>query len=261
MDLQLEGRHVLVTGASRGIGLACVLAFLAEGAKVSGVSRSAQSLAEGAKRLPPGARFAPYPADLQSAEDARRMVEQVELEQGSVDILVNCAGAARRTPFHELDATAWHAAMQAKYFSYIHVIDPLVKRMGERRQGVIINIAGAGGKLASTTHLAGGAANAALMLAGNGLATAYAPLGVRVNTINPGPVRTDRLLAHEDVMRRAAEAQGLPPPAPTGANLPLGRPAEPGEIADVAVFLASARASYVTGAVIALDGAAIPTVL
>ena len=108
-------------------------------------------------------------------------------------MLVNSAGAARRYAPAELDASAWHAAMDAKFFSYIHPTDVVVKRMAARGRGAIVNIIGMGGKVASAVHLPGGAANAALMLATVGLAAAYAGNGVRVNAINPGGTLTDRV--------------------------------------------------------------------
>ena len=112
---------------------------------------------------------------------------------GPIDILVNSAGAAKRTDAEDLTPAAWRAGMDAKYFSYINVIDPLIKKMGQRGRGVVINVIGAGGKVASPTHLAGGAANAALMLATAGLAYAYAGKGVRVVGLNPGVTKTERV--------------------------------------------------------------------
>ncbi len=151
--------------------------------------------------------------------------------------------------------------MQAKYFTYIHMMDPLIKRMAARGHGAIVNVVGAGGKVASPIHLPGGSANAALMLASVGLANAYAAKGVRVNVVNPGLTATERL--HEGLAAQAAQ-QGISPEealAQSSARLPLGRIAEAREVADAVLFLASARASYVTGAVLAMDGAAIPIVV
>ena len=266
MDLELAGRHVLLTGGSRGIGLACARGFLQEGARVSLVARNQQTLAAAALSLAnerPDAEqlVATYACDLSAPHEAFQLIERVEQAHGPIDILVNSAGAARRSPPNELDATKWHAAMQAKYFTYIHVMDPLVKRMAARGAGVIVNVVGAGGKVASPTHLAGGAANAALMLASAGLANAFAARGVRVNVVNPGPVLTDRL---QDGLLADARLQGISPEEArkrADARQPMGRLAEPREIADAVVFLASARASYVTGAVLSMDGAAVPTVL
>jgi NAD(P)-dependent dehydrogenase (short-subunit alcohol dehydrogenase family) len=266
MDLQLAGRHVLVTGASRGIGFACALGFLREGARVSLVSRSADGLKLAAAQLleawpEADGRIGFFAADLQDASVAQGALDAAEAAHGAVDILVNSAGAAKRTSPAELQPQAWHDAMQAKYFTYIHMMDPLVKRMGQRGRGVIINIVGAGGKVANPTHLAGGAANAALMLVSAGLAAAYAGQGVRINAINPGQVLTERLRARLDAEARLAASEGRPAPGNPGDKLPLGRVAEPEEIANVAVFLASPRASYVTGAIVAMDGANTPMVV
>ena len=159
---------------------------------------------------------------------------------------------------NEETAASWHDAMQAKFFTYIHVINPLIKKMGERGRGAVVNVIGSGGKVAAVTHLAGGSANAALMLASAGLAAAYAGKGVRVNAVNPGLTLTERL--HEG-MQAEARQQGISmEEALTRAKAthPLGRIAEPSEIADAVVYLASNRASYITGAVVAMDGAVKP---
>lgn len=264
MDLHLSGRHVLVTGGSKGIGFACAQAFVAEGAVVSLVARDAAALGEAATRLRaarPGARVAGFAANLQDAAAAVAALDAAETEHGPLDVLVNCAGAARRTLPAELQPQAWQDAMQAKFFAYIHMMDPAVKRMAARGSGAIVNVVGAGGKVANPTHLAGGAANAALMLASAGLASAYARHGVRINAINPGQVLTDRLRRRLEAEARHAASEGRPAPAAAGGNLAMGRAAEPEEIANVAVFLASARASYVNGAIVAMDGATTPVVV
>ena len=189
------------------------------------------------------------------------MVEQVERDLGPIDVLVNSAGAAQRTPFNELNVAAWRAAMDAKYFSYINVIDPMIRRMAERGRGVIVSVAGTGGKIPLPVHIAGGAANAALMLATAGLAAAYGRKGVRVLSVNPAGVETERLKGrlHADAQQSgvsAEEALRLMADA-----FPLGRLADPQEIAEVVVFLASDRASYVSGANLSIDGAAYPCVI
>ncbi len=258
MELGMNGKNVLITGGSKGIGLACARAFLAEGARVAIVSRSQANLE--AARTALGA-VQTYAADLTDALAAAAMVARAEAELGPIDVLVNSAGAARRTNADELNAAAWHAGMAAKYFSYIHVIDPLIKRMAMRGRGAVINVIGNGGKVPSPTHLAGGAANAALMLATAGLANAYAARGVRVVGLNPGLTRTDRVaeglqaearragISEEEALRRAV------------AKLPLGRLAEPEEIADMVVFAASERGRFLTGANITMDGASSPTIV
>jgi NAD(P)-dependent dehydrogenase (short-subunit alcohol dehydrogenase family) len=258
MNLELTGKNVLITGGSKGIGFACARAFQAEGARVALISRSPANLAAAGAAL---GRPLCVAADLADAADARRAVDRVETELGAIDILVNSAGAAPRTPPDELTPEAWRAAMDAKYFTYINVLDPLVKRMAARGSGVIINIVGSGGKVAMPIHLPGGAANAALMLATVGLAHVYAPKGVRVLAINPGLTKTTRVdegLRAEARLSGGTEEEAL---RRIVERIPLGRLAEPEEIASVAVFAASARASYLTGVVIGMDGATLPVVV
>lgn len=255
MDFQLTGKHVLVTGGSRGIGLACARAFLREGARVSIAGRTPAHLdTAAAQLLAEGHSVGGYSADLSDARAAVHMLDAIQAESGPIDILVNSAGAARRTPFDELQPQNWHDAMQAKFFSYIHVMDPLIKRMGERGSGAIVNIIGMGGKVAAGPHLAGGSANAALMLATVGLATVYGPQGVRVNGINPGGTLTGRVQEGLDVESRMTGVPASELLARAQAKVPLQRLATPEEIAQVALFLASEDASYVTGALIPMDG-------
>ena len=190
MELGLEGKVVLVTGGSKGIGLACAGAFAAEGARIAICSRSRDNVERARLELKGAFGVA---ADLSDAAAAGAMIEAVESSVGPVDILVNSAGAARRTPADELTPEVWRAAFDAKFFSYVNVIDPMVKRMAARGRGVIVSVIGGGGKIASATHLAGGAANAALMLATAGLGAAYASKGVRVVGVSPGLTETDRV--------------------------------------------------------------------
>src|SRR5712692_9733358 len=148
MDLELSGKNVLLTGGSKGIGLACAKAFAAEGGRVALASRSEANLADARRAL--GSAFT-VAADLIDPYAARRVVDSVEQELGPIDILVNSAGAARRTAPDDLTPRAWREAMDAKYFTYVNVIDPVVKRMAARGHGVIVNIIGIGGKVAAAT--------------------------------------------------------------------------------------------------------------
>src|SRR5438132_1785960 len=255
MELQLNDRIVVVTGASKGIGWACAEAFAHAGAKVVLVARSQANLDTALARWP---KSAPAPtaivADLTRAEEAERMAAKAEESVGPIAILVNSAGAARRYAPADLDAAAWHDAMDAKFFSYIHSIDAVLKRMLGRGRGAIVNIIGMGGKVASPVHLPGGAANSALMLATVGLAAAFAPKGIRINAINPGATLTGRVhegLNAESKMTGLSEAELL---ERNQARIPLGRLGTPEEVAQVALFLASDRASYVTGAIVPMDG-------
>jgi len=263
MDLQLAQQHILITGGSKGIGLACAEAFLQEGARVTLVARQAPTLEAARGKLladQPSASVQVCAADLSDAGQAAAALAQAQQLHGPVDVLVNSAGAAKRTPAPDLTPQAWHDAMQSKFFSYVHMMDPTIKAMAARGQGAIVNVIGNGGKVASPVHLPGGSANAALMLATAGLAAAYAPKGVRVNAVNPGLTLTERLQEGLTAEARAGGVSTEEVLARSSAKLPLGRIAKPEEIADTVVYLASARASYVTGATLAMDGAVTPLI-
>ena len=262
MDLNLSARVVLVTGGSKGIGLACAEAFAAEGARVAICSRAEANLAAARSALAArGHDVLALPADLSRRDAAGPLVAAVEARLGPVDVLVCCAGAARRTAPDQLDEAAWHAGMDAKFFPTIHAVQAVVPGMAARGRGAVVMVVGQGGKTANPTHLAGGSANAALMLATAGLAGAWGPAGVRVNAINPGTTLTDRAQA---AFRAEAERAGTTEAqarAEREKQVPLRRFARPDEIAQVALFLASDRASYVTGAVLSMDGGTAATVV
>lgn len=266
MDLQLTQQHILITGGSKGIGLACAQGFLREGARISLVSRSQANLDLAMRQLIhefPGVEgnIGIFVADLQVAEQAAQALVQAEQLHGSVDVLVNCAGAARRTPPDELNAQAWHDAMNAKFFPYVHMIDLVIKKMAQRGRGAIVNVVGAGGKVASPIHLPGGAANAALMLISSGLAAAYGPRGVRINAVNPGATVTDRLQSGLEAAAKLDKITVEEALSRATRSVPLGRLAQPEEVANAVLFLASPCASYVTGVILTMDGAATPMVV
>ncbi|CAB3758353.1 SDR family NAD(P)-dependent oxidoreductase [Paraburkholderia humisilvae] len=268
MDLGLKGKVVLITGGSKGIGLACARAFAVEGAKVAIVSRNPANLARAREQLKSeGLQVHLARADLHEQHSAADVVEEATQALGPIDILVNSAGAARRYDPETLDADAFKATMDAKYFPYIYPQQEVLRRMVARAKsgdasepGTIVNIIGMGGKYATDIHIAGGAANAALMLATVGLAHYHARYGIRINAINPGATLTERV---EDALALEAQQQGVDIAEARSrgeAKVPLGRFAKPEEIADVALFLASRRASYVSGAIIPMDGVSTPMI-
>src|SRR5262245_31822388 len=261
MKLGLSGKVVLVTGGSKGIGLACARMFAEEGAQVAIASRSQDNLETARQQLAKdGIKVITIQADFSRAGDAHAAVSTTERQLGPIDILVSSAGAAKRRNGDGYDADAWHEGMDAKYFPYVFAMDAVRPGMIERKRGSIVNIIGHGGKVPRPTHLAGGAANAALMLVTAGWATALAPYGIRVNGINPSVTLTGRA---EEGFKAEAELQGITPEEALKrqqSTVPMRRFATPDEVAAVALFLASDQASYVTGAVIPMDGGAYPIV-
>ncbi|MBI1290179.1 SDR family oxidoreductase [bacterium] len=258
MDLGITGKLALIAGGSKGIGLACAQALAGEGARIAIVSRSPANMAPALAELPGAVGVC---ADLADPGEALRALDEIEARLGPVDILVNCAGAARRTPPDDLDPGAYRAAMDAKFFTYVNLADPAVKRMAARGEGVIVNVIGNGGKAASPVHMPGGAANAALMLVTAGMAAAYAGRGVRIVAVNPGLTETGRVaegLAADSRLAGVSEEEAR---ARAIARIPMGRMARPQEIAAMVTFLASGQASYVTGVSISMDGAAAPMVV
>lgn len=245
MDLELSGCRVVITGASRGIGLACAHAFAAEGCKVVGLAQAREVLAA-----------AGHTNGGVSGRPARCRLDAGNLRphRGRTRPGGRAGKQRGRRPPDELDAAALHEVRDAKYFTCMHAIDAVIRGMAARGRGAIVNVIGQGGRQANALHIGGGAANAALMLATVGYAQAYAAQGVRVNAINPGITRTDRM---GEGLAAAMRASGLDRAAALAqqmAGVPMGRPAEPEEVADLAVYLASARAGYVTGAIVPMDG-------
>jgi NAD(P)-dependent dehydrogenase (short-subunit alcohol dehydrogenase family) len=256
MNIQFTPDTVaVVTGASKGIGLACAKVLDACGARVVMVSRDARRLESARAELDAGrGRAIAMDADLSDGAAAENLVERIEREIGPISVLVNSAGAARRFAVDELGPEAFAQGISAKYLPGVHMMTPVARLMAGRGAGSIVNIIGQGGKQAGVLHIAGGAANAALMLATVGFARAYADKGIRINAINPGLTRTTRVT---EGLEAASRATGQPIDrllAEAEAAIPMGRMAEPEEIANLTAFLASDLAAYVSGAIVPMDG-------
>jgi NAD(P)-dependent dehydrogenase (short-subunit alcohol dehydrogenase family) len=251
MDLKLKGRTVLITGASKGIGLACASSFAREGARVVITGRDVARLkdAEGQLRAEGAPDIVCFAGDL--AVDAER--ERLYRQHGTVDVLVNNAGAIPGGNLFDLSLAQWQQAWQLKVFGYIHLTQLYLAGMRQRKSGVIVNIIGMAGQEPRWNYVCGSAGNAALIAFTRAVGAQSVDWDVRVLGINPSPTRTDRI---ETLLRKKAESHhGDPERWQEGlSGLPFGRLAEAAEIADLAVMLASPAASYVSGAVIDVDG-------
>ena len=257
MDLGLAGKVALVTGGSKGIGWACARVLAREGARVAIAARDRAGLAAAVAELrADGLEVHAESVDLRDPESIAAGVSRIEAALGPVEILVNSAGAARHHAAQSKDPGRWLTAMEDKYLPCVLPMDALAPLMASRGGGAIVNIVGVGGKIAKPTHMAGGAANAALMLVSAGFARAWGAKGVRVNVVNPGAAETQRLAAQLKVKAEAAGQTINAIRTQAVAEIPLGRYGLPEEIAAVAAFLASAQASYVSGAGVIVDGGA-----
>ncbi|MBS7780528.1 SDR family NAD(P)-dependent oxidoreductase [Acidovorax sp. CCYZU-2555] len=270
MDLKLKNKVVLVTGGSQGLGLASARSLLAEGARVALVARHAGRLAQAVAQLAEEGwkDVKAFAADLGTPQEAERVVAEVEQALGPIDVLINSAGAARRRAPSELDAAAWSEAISAKFLPYIHAQDAVLRRFGERARaagqtgetapqreiGAIVNIVGTGGKVPSEPHIAGGAANAALLLATIGLAQYHARFGIRINAVNPGVTETGRIAQTLQSQAQRLGVSVAQARALGESALPLRRYGQAAEVADVVAFVASERASYMVGALVSVDG-------
>jgi 3-oxoacyl-[acyl-carrier protein] reductase len=250
MDLELQNKNVLVTGASRGIGLACAESFLAEGASVTLVSRPSATLDTEVARLRdqyPGAVRA-VAADLSSADG----LALIDGDLQTADVVVNNAGAIPGGGLDTVDDATWRNAWDLKVFGYVGVCRRCLPAMRERGSGVIVNIIGYAGAAPRYDYISGSMANSALMAFTRAAGGASPAWGVRVVGINPGATATDRLVTVSK--GRAREVHGDEDRwEEMLTHLPFGRAGTPREMADLAVFVASPRASYLSGVVIDAD--------
>jgi len=250
MDLQLSGRTALVTGASRGIGLAIAEELAREGVDLHLTARTAADLesARAAVLAAGKVRVECHPLDLSTSENQAELARRC----ADVDILVNNAGAIPAGTLDAVTEARWREAWDLKVFGYINLTRSLYARMCARKAGVIVNVIGVAGERVRANYIAGTTGNAALMAFTRALGGASVDHQVRVVGVNPGQIETDRL-------RRRLQAQAKAELGDAGRWLelikdpPLGRIGRPEEIADMVVFLASPRASFVSGTIVTVD--------
>ncbi|RAI04269.1 short-chain dehydrogenase [Acuticoccus sediminis] len=249
MDLGLNGRTALVTGGSKGIGLATGRCLAAEGVDVTLVARSADVLAAAAASIAGPGKVTTVAADLADEAERQRVVETV----GDVDILVNNAGGIPGGNLLEFDDARWKAVWELKVFGYVSMCRQYYARMKAQGGGVIINIIGNAAEALDFDYICGSTANAGLCAFTRTLGSVSSRDGIRAVAINPGPVETDRLktLMQKKAADRTGSAdnwESLKEP------LPFSRAASPEEIASMVAMLASDRSAYTSGTVVTIDG-------
>jgi NAD(P)-dependent dehydrogenase (short-subunit alcohol dehydrogenase family) len=251
MKLGLEGQSVLITGASKGIGLSTAFAFAAEGCALRLAARSADELEANRDRI---VKEFSVPVDFIACDLSQRSeVEDLAAKAGDVDILVNNAGDIPVGDLFAVDDDAWRHGWDLKVFGYIHLTRLVYPGMRTRGSGVIVNDIGNSGENWDVGYIAGAAGNASLMAFTRALGGVSLDHGVRVVGVNPGPVATDRMI--KIMKRRAVEWYGDESRwEELHSKYPGKRPARPEEVADLIVFLSSPRAAYITGTIVTIDG-------
>lgn len=251
MDLGLHGKKVMVTGASKGIGLAIARSFAAEGCSIRLVARDEKTLAYEASGIARefGVAVNFYAVDLKDPASFSVLADRA----GDIDILVNNAGDVPPGPIDAFDVVRMASVWQLKVFGYIGLMNAFYPLMTARRHGVILNVMGTAGYRVDAKLVALAGANASLIATTRALGAAAPEHGVRVVGVNPGATLTDRVIS---VLQMQAEQRfgSAERWQDMQATLPFGRAARPDEVADVVVFMASNRASYVSGAIVNVDG-------
>ncbi|MFB6566085.1 SDR family NAD(P)-dependent oxidoreductase [Streptomyces noursei] len=259
MDLQLNGKTALVTGASRGIGLAVVHALAAEGVRVVAAARTPtpELAAVGA---------IPVAADLSDPAAAARLVTEAVAELGGLDILVNNVGGGDgglSGGFLDLTDAQWGQVVDLNFFATVRVTRAALPALAAAR-GAIVNVSSIGARVPHGGPVAYTTAKAALTAFGKALAEEFGPQGVRVNTVSPGPVRTDMWESPTGYGAELATAMNIPHAdllagLPAAMGMLINRLVEPDEVASLVAYLASPRAAATTGTDHLIDGGAVKT--
>jgi 3-oxoacyl-[acyl-carrier protein] reductase len=250
VDLGLQDRVCIVTGSTGGIGLATARLLVEEGARVvtSGRSEEAPGIGEALH----------LPGDLGEPGEPERLIETAVAELGGLDCLVNNVGIARIAAFEEVSDDEWNEYWQLDVMSYIRAIRAALPALRERR-GAIVNVSSTAGKRPSTGMPHYSVVKAAVLSLSRLVADLYAKDGIRCNAVTPGPTATEAWLGEGGLADQQGDRDEVL--AKVGAGRPLGRLAEPEEIAAVIAFLCSNRASYVTGAAWSADGGTVPIII
>jgi NAD(P)-dependent dehydrogenase (short-subunit alcohol dehydrogenase family) len=261
VDLGLRDRVCVVTGSTAGIGLEAARMLAAEGAKVVVCGRSADRVEEARSQAKAALGVA---ADLSEPAAPEQVVREAIEALGRVDVLVNNVGEAYQATLDELDDRQWDEMWQLNVMSYLRAIRAVLPGMRERGDGVIVNVSSTAGKRPSTGMPNYSVTKAAVLSLSRLVADLYAKDGIRCNAVTPGPTATPAWLGEGGLADQQAERSGKTRDEvleAVGKGRPLGRLAEPEEIAAVVVFLCSPRAGYVTGAAWSADGGTVPVIV
>jgi 3-oxoacyl-[acyl-carrier protein] reductase len=256
VDLGLRDTVCIVTGSTSGIGLETVRLLAAEGAPVVTTGRR--------DRAPGIGETLHVVADLAQPGEAERIVREVEQRLGRIDVLVNNVGVAYQRSFEEVTDEQWDEVWQMNVMSYVRAIRAVLPGMKERAGGVIVNVSSTAGKRPSASMPDYSVTKAAVLSLSRLVADVYAKDGIRCNAVTPGPTATEAWLGEGGLADQQAARTGKSRDdvfASVGAGRPLGRLAQPEEIASVIAFLCSSRASYVTGAAWSADGGTVPIII
>ena len=261
MDLGLRDRVCVVTGSTAGIGLATARALAGEGAQIVVTGRDSERVERAREDV--GAALG-IVADLAEPSAAEELIAETTETVGAVDCLVNNVGIAYQASFDELTDVQWDEMWQLNVMSFVRGIRAVLPAMRERGAGVIVNVSSTAAKRPSTGMPNYSVTKAAVLSLSRLVADLYAKDGIRCNAVTPGPTATGAWLDEGGLADQQAHRSGKSHDevlASVGAGRPLGRLAEPEEIASVIVFLCSDQASYVTGAAWSADGGTVPIII
>ena len=260
MDLGLDGKACVVTGATRGIGLAIASGLCAEGARVLFVGRDGDELMRASDECGGDCLV----ADVTAPQDAQLIVATCVEQLGGLDVLVNNAGTSAVRPLEELSDAEWQAQWELNVMGPLRLMRLAAPRMAAAGGGRIVNVASSSGKRPSLTNAAYSVAKSAQLALSRAFADAYARQGVLVNAVAPGPTTSPLWVGEGGLADQGARASGGTREdalAAQAARVPLGRFATPEEVAAVVVFLCSAQAADVAGAAWSVDGGTFQSII